>query len=55
MSEKPVIMIGGANGVGKTTFANRLLGDLDIDHKIGTGFLRAIIKSETSRSNPDHS
>jgi 2-phosphoglycerate kinase len=45
---KPVIFIGGAPGTGKSTLANLLLSRLDLDHRIGTGFIRAILQSETS-------
>ena len=46
---KPVIFVGGAPGTGKSTLANHLLARLDLDHRIGTGFIRAIVQSQTSR------
>jgi 2-phosphoglycerate kinase len=45
---KPVILLGGAPGTGKSTLANLLLARLDLDHRIGTGFIRAILQSEAS-------
>jgi len=45
---KPVILIGGTAGTGKSSLANRLLGQLGLDHRIGTGFIRAIVGSETT-------
>jgi 2-phosphoglycerate kinase len=46
---KPVILLGGAPGTGKSTVANRLMSRLDLDHRIGTGFIRAILQAETTR------
>jgi 2-phosphoglycerate kinase len=48
-SYKPVILLGGAPGTGKSTVANRLMCRLDLDHRIGTGFIRAILQAETTR------
>lgn len=47
-SHKPIILLGGAPGTGKSTLANLLLSRLDLDHRIGTGFVRAILQSEAS-------
>ncbi len=47
-SYKPVIFLGGAPGTGKSTIANRLVAKLDLDHRIGTGFIRAILQSEST-------
>ncbi len=43
---KPIILIGGTAGTGKTTLASELSWRLGLDHRIGTGFIREIIKSQ---------
>jgi 2-phosphoglycerate kinase len=43
---KPIILIGGTAGTGKTTLAAELSWRLGLDHRIGTGFIREIIKSQ---------
>jgi 2-phosphoglycerate kinase len=45
---KPVVLIGGTAGSGKSSLANQLCARLPIDHRIGTGFIRAVLCSETS-------
>jgi 2-phosphoglycerate kinase len=45
---KPVILLAGAPGTGKSTLANLLVSRLDLDHRIGTGFIRAILQSEAT-------
>ncbi len=50
-SYKPIIFLGGAPGTGKSTLANLLLSRLDLDHRIGTGFIRAILQAEASRES----
>ena len=37
---KPIVLIGGVAGTGKTTISNLLLQMLNIDHKIGLGWIR---------------
>jgi 2-phosphoglycerate kinase len=45
---KPVVLVGGTAGSGKSSLANQLCARLSIDHRIGTGFIRAVLCSETS-------
>jgi 2-phosphoglycerate kinase len=47
-SYKPILLIGGASGTGKSTLANLVLARLDLDHRIGTGFIRAVLQAEAS-------
>jgi 2-phosphoglycerate kinase len=44
--DKPVILIGGTAGTGKSTLARELCSRLAIDHRIGTGFIREIVKTQ---------
>jgi 2-phosphoglycerate kinase len=46
--DKPVILIGGTAGTGKSRLAHELCSRLAIDHRIGTGFIREIVKSQYS-------
>lgn len=45
---KPVVLIGGTAGTGKSSLANRLCAELGLDHRIGTGFIRAVLCSQTT-------
>lgn len=47
---KPIILIGGASGTGKTSLGSALRSKFDIDHSLGTGFIRAVIQSETTKA-----
>jgi 2-phosphoglycerate kinase len=50
-STKPIILIGGTAGTGKTTLAGELSWRLGLDHRIGTGFIREIVKSQHRRED----
>jgi 2-phosphoglycerate kinase len=43
---KSIILIGGTAGTGKTTLASEISWRLGLDHRIGTGFIREIVKSQ---------
>jgi len=43
-----IVLIGGAAGTGKTSLANSLCAELDIAHRLGSGFIREIAKSFVS-------
>jgi 2-phosphoglycerate kinase len=43
-----IVLIGGTAGCGKTTLANDVLARFDLDHRLGTGFIRAVLQSQTS-------
>jgi len=45
--EPLILLIGGTAGCGKTSLANHILARLDLDHRLGTGFIRAILQSQT--------
>jgi len=45
---KPIILIGGTAGVGKTTLARRLCHKLGIDHRLSTGFIREVLRDQNS-------
>ncbi len=51
---KPIFLIGGTAGTGKTTLARELSYHLNLDHRLGTGFIREIIRSETSENLEPH-
>ncbi len=45
----PIILIGGVAGTGKTTLSNILLQELNINHKIGLGWIRETLCSVLSK------
>jgi len=47
-SEKLVILIGGTAGVGKTWAARYISQACSLDHRLGTGFLREVLKTAVS-------
>jgi len=47
-SQKPVILIGGTAGVGKTWTARYICQACSLDHRLGTGFLREVLKTVVS-------
>lgn len=48
---KPVMLIGGAPGAGKTTLARALCHALTIDHRISTGFIREIVRDQFTKQS----
>jgi 2-phosphoglycerate kinase len=42
---KPVVLIGGTAGTGKSTLARELAWQMRFDHRLGTGFLREVARS----------
>lgn len=50
MMQKPVILIGGTAGTGKTTLARQLCRAWHIDHRMSTGFIRAILADQMDQT-----
>jgi len=44
---KPVVLIGGPSGAGKSTLARELDCHLGFDHRLGVGFVREVVRSQT--------
>lgn len=44
---KPIILLGGTTGAGKTTLARQLCHEFGIDHRLSTGFIREILRDQT--------
>lgn len=49
MTTPRIVLVAGANGSGKTFLAGRLAAALDFDHRLGTGFVREVLRSAVSR------
>lgn len=43
-----IILLGGTAGTGKTRLAREMSTHLNLDHRLGTGFVREIVRYETS-------
>jgi 2-phosphoglycerate kinase len=51
---KPIVLIGGTAGTGKSTLARELAWEMRFDHRLGTGFLREVAKSyHSEKTAPD--
>ena len=44
-----IILIGGTAGTGKTTLAREICNELKLSHRLGTGFIREILRSYLDR------
>jgi len=51
---KPIVLIGGTAGTGKSTLARELTWEMRFDHRLGTGFLREVARSyHSAQTAPD--
>jgi 2-phosphoglycerate kinase len=54
MMAKPIVLIGGTAGTGKSTLARQLAWEMRFDHRLGTGFLREVAKTyHSAQTAPD--
>lgn len=44
-----IILVGGTAGSGKTTIARQICRETDVIHRIGTGFIREVLRSTNSK------
>jgi 2-phosphoglycerate kinase len=47
---KPIILISGTSGIGKTKLANKLFQELDLSHKQTTGMIREVVAAESNHN-----
>jgi 2-phosphoglycerate kinase len=47
---KLIILIGGTAGCGKTTIARKIAASCNINHRLGTGFIREVVRSQTAQA-----
>jgi 2-phosphoglycerate kinase len=51
---KPIVLIGGTAGTGKSTLARELAWEMRFDHRLGTGFVREVARSyHSAETAPD--
>jgi len=51
---KPIVLVGGIAGTGKTTLSNSLLHLLNVDHSVGLGWIREVVCQFFSKEdNPE--
>ncbi len=51
---KPIVLIGGTAGTGKSTLARELASEVRFDHRLGTGFVREVARSfHSPQTAPD--
>jgi 2-phosphoglycerate kinase len=46
---KPIVLIGGPSGAGKSTLARQLDCHFGFDHRLGLGFVREVVRSQTDQ------